>query len=539
MYKKNSTKLLVFALILFLSSNLLAQDYGRNNQFTGQFNYQTPANDPSIANPNYGQNYPRSVNLANPSMGYKPVDDSYYNMYQSRVNRIDTQYENQFKWLRPPVSLNMDLPKNAQLYFENYNNSPSPGNTNAYGEVLVYGKPAFPDVNRPQAPISFGEKLDYSKYGSFGAPAMFAEYPMQPAQSLGGGYLQPNMMPRSVFPDGINNVVLAGAFTHTDDHDYGEDLYDVIEKKEKKFSIEHGRKPTLTTVKGFIKENEKRRDIASLGGNPTGTSTGNQPIAGITANNASNPNNLPNVNSAVQGISSQIDNRPGDTFQGKTGVYVDEERGALKPSVEEENANKEDPEITKRRNLADEMTKNGDLHEAILAYQAFLLDYPDDKPALLGIAKAYQKNQQFKASRDVYVKLISLEPANATAMNNLILLISEQHPSIALQQLFELEKSNSSYAPIPAQIATVYMQNAEFAEAVKSLKRALDLDPRNTRYKFAIAICYEYLNFNQEALAIYKDLYSSIKKKGLVFDDKKVIEERIYLLSKYLEQNQA
>jgi Tfp pilus assembly protein PilF len=108
-----------------------------------------------------------------------------------------------------------------------------------------------------------------------------------------------------------------------------------------------------------------------------------------------------------------------------------------------------------------------------------------------------------------------------------------------LQQLFELEKSNSSYAPIPAQIATVYMQNAEFAEAVKSLKRALDLDPRNTRYKFAIAICYEYLNFNQEALAIYKDLYSSIKKKGLVFDDKKIIEERIYLLSKYLEQNQA
>jgi tetratricopeptide (TPR) repeat protein len=510
--KKNILKISLLVGTLVFSIRSFAQDFGRNNQAVGQFNYASPSPNPSMVNPGFSQNVPRPVNFSGQPGGYinNGGDDSYYRAYQNRVDRVKVAYDNQFSWTRPPVSLDMSIPYDAQLYFENYNNSPSPGNTNSFGEVLVYGKPDFPSADRPQMPLSMYEKADYSSYGPFGATVLYNQYPLQPS----GGYVTPNIMPRSVFNDGINNTILAGTFTHGDDHDFGESLYDAIEKTEKKLQIGHGRNPSLGEVVDFVKKNEDNKDIASLSGN----STGNQPISPSA--------NLPNVDSAALGIGA---------FQGKNGILV----GDNLPSAKNQEESKEDPEIAKKRKVPDELLQNGDLHEAILTYQAFLLDYPEDTKAMLGIAKAYQKNQQFKAARDVYVKLLSIDPSNEAAMINLIILISEQHPSIALAQLFELEKANPTYAAIPAQIAGIYMQNSEFEEAIKSLKRASTIDSRNTNYKYAIAVCYEYLNFNEEALQIYKDLYRSIKKNGLVFSNRKDLEERIYLLTKYLEQNAA
>jgi Tfp pilus assembly protein PilF len=173
-----------------------------------------------------------------------------------------------------------------------------------------------------------------------------------------------------------------------------------------------------------------------------------------------------------------------------------------------------------------------DLGTAMDRYQAIVEAYPDNNEAKFGLATTYHRMGELLMARNLYAEIIQSEPGNLEALNNLLVLVSQESPEEALAELQKLEKRNPYFSPIPAQMAALYAKNRDFGSAVESIQRAMDIDPRNLAYRYNAAVLMDRAGRRQDAI----DLYTSLKRsheRGLdVPADMAAIQERLtFLLS--------
>jgi tetratricopeptide (TPR) repeat protein len=125
---------------------------------------------------------------------------------------------------------------------------------------------------------------------------------------------------------------------------------------------------------------------------------------------------------------------------------------------------------------------------------------------LFALASLYQRLSQYKEAKIHYKKLLTVDPDYKKALNNYLVLMSEESPGQALTELKEMERVNPDFSPIQAQIGMIYAQMGDYASAEKYLHRSIILAPEVLHYRYNLAVVYDNMKKYSEAIAVYKQI---------------------------------
>lgn len=215
-------------------------------------------------------------------------------------------------------------------------------------------------------------------------------------------------------------------------------------------------------------------------------------------------------------------------------------RGAdLSSSVNEISISTKEDRAKKGFNVKEKMDSaykallSGQVSAAISIYKEVLDKDPDNKNALFGLATAYHKNAQYSQAREIYTKVLKKDPNNKEVLNNFLVLVAEESPDNALIELKKLERINSDFSPIPAQIGMIYLKMERPDQAERYFRRAVILSPDNVVYKYNLAITSDRLGKDDQAKRLYKEILDAAKQGAVIPGSASAISDRLeYLESK-------
>jgi Tfp pilus assembly protein PilF len=147
---------------------------------------------------------------------------------------------------------------------------------------------------------------------------------------------------------------------------------------------------------------------------------------------------------------------------------------------------------------------HGRYEGALDLYDNALKANPDSLPALLGKAIALHKLRRLSEARPLYQRVLTLDPNNREALTNMTAIAAAQAPTTALHELRELQKTNPTFSPISAQIASIEAQGGNVAGAMVEFSRAIQLSPDNGLYRLNLAVLQDRAGMAAEAAASYQ-----------------------------------
>lgn len=174
-------------------------------------------------------------------------------------------------------------------------------------------------------------------------------------------------------------------------------------------------------------------------------------------------------------------------------------------------------------------------HMAIAAgfYEQALQAEPKNEMALFGLATTYQRMNRIEEARDIYGRLLGINPTHREALNNFMVLVSQESPQAAIEELEKLESENPDFSPIPAQLGTIYKKLGNNEMAAQKLARALALSPENTSYKYNLAVTLDSMGRHAQAADLYVELVEDYNNGANLPGDPVAIQNRaIFLRSK-------
>jgi|GEM_PF-1887535 len=168
---------------------------------------------------------------------------------------------------------------------------------------------------------------------------------------------------------------------------------------------------------------------------------------------------------------------------------------------------------------------------AIDIYREILQRDKRNQDALFGLATTYHRMGNLQSALPVYGQLLKINPEHREALNNFLVLVSEESAVDALRELEQLEQKNPDFSPIPAQLAILYDNLGQPDAARKKMMRAINLEPDNLVYKYNLAIMLDKQGKSRDAASLYRELMEASRKGKALPADAKNIEERLAYLS--------
>ena len=151
-----------------------------------------------------------------------------------------------------------------------------------------------------------------------------------------------------------------------------------------------------------------------------------------------------------------------------------------------------------------DMLVHGQYEGALELYDSVLKTVPDSVAALLGKAIALHKLRRTVEARGFYQRVLAIDPSNREALTNVLSIVAAQAPAAALSELRDMQKTNPAFSPIPAQIAQIEAQTGNFADAIASFNRAIQLSPDNALYRLNLAIVQDRAGLAHDAAVSYQ-----------------------------------
>jgi Flp pilus assembly protein TadD len=173
----------------------------------------------------------------------------------------------------------------------------------------------------------------------------------------------------------------------------------------------------------------------------------------------------------------------------------------------------------------------GHTEVAIEIYERILANSPNHKDALFGLASSYHRAGQLDRARPLYGKLLSLDPNNRDALNNFLVLLADEAPEEALDQMAMLEDKNPGFSTIPAQMAVIYQKMGQLDKASDKMFKAAALAPENLTYRYNLAILLDKQQKYDEAGKLYKQLLEASTRGEVIPGNMRKIQERLTFIS--------
>lgn len=153
---------------------------------------------------------------------------------------------------------------------------------------------------------------------------------------------------------------------------------------------------------------------------------------------------------------------------------------------------------------ANRALKLGRYEAALEIYQTLYEKNRKDPQVLMGVAVALQRMGNFEAAIAAYQELLEVQPKNVGAEVNMLGLMSEKYPAVALRRLEELRREKPSEMAVVAQLAVTQAQMNNMPEALKYLAVAASMQPQNPNHVYNMAIIADRAGNRKEAVQYYE-----------------------------------
>ena len=153
---------------------------------------------------------------------------------------------------------------------------------------------------------------------------------------------------------------------------------------------------------------------------------------------------------------------------------------------------------------AERAMKLGRFDAALDMYEAMYAKNKRDPNILMGRAEAYQRLGQDDFAVQAYEELLELRPDNVESRVNMLGLIGQKYPAVALRQLMDLREKNSKNVGIVAQIAVAKAALGEYEDAIRYLGIAASIEPNNPSHIFNMAVVADTAGDKQQAISLYE-----------------------------------
>lgn len=238
---------------------------------------------------------------------------------------------------------------------------------------------------------------------------------------------------------------------------------------------------------------------------------------------AANQDNVPVVDFSENQIENIDDLAP--TMDEMPQGFYTKELG-LKVEVKDRPANS----LGVMRN-AYEALQVGQYESAIEYYKEALQVNPNNGKARFGLATSYHKSKQYDNAKEEYLKIINKNPDFWPAVNNYIMLVSEEDPASSINKLENLRQKNPDFAAIPAQLGSLYYNKGELEKASKNYIDALEIEPENIDYKYNLAVILEKSGNILDAAEVYRSLLEDSAKGKKLPENPIIIKDRYDMLT--------
>jgi Flp pilus assembly protein TadD len=198
--------------------------------------------------------------------------------------------------------------------------------------------------------------------------------------------------------------------------------------------------------------------------------------------------------------------------------------------IDVKNATASDPEGQVA--AANRALELGRYDAALEMFNAMYKKNPRDERVLMGRAVALQKTGQADEALSTYDKLVELNPDNEDVMTNMLGLLRQQYPSVALQKLLDLRQRYPNNSIVAAQTGLANASIGNLQEGYRYLQIAGALQPDNPKHFFNMAVIAERMGQTPEAISAYEKalqadaLNDDLKNKV----DRDVIYDRLSVL---------
>lgn len=153
---------------------------------------------------------------------------------------------------------------------------------------------------------------------------------------------------------------------------------------------------------------------------------------------------------------------------------------------------------------ANRALKLGRYEAALDIYQTLYEKNRKDPRVLMGVAVALQRMGNFDASIAAYQELLEVQPKNTEAEVNMLGLMSQKYPAVALRRLEEMRKEKPAELGVVAQLAVTQAQLNNTQEALKYLAVAASMQPQNPGHVFNMAVIADRAGNRKEAVRFYE-----------------------------------
>ncbi len=173
----------------------------------------------------------------------------------------------------------------------------------------------------------------------------------------------------------------------------------------------------------------------------------------------------------------------------------------------------------------------GHSEHAIEIYKMILDNDSKNTHALFGLATLYHRVGQIERARPYYSKLLSVAPDHRDGLNNFLVLLADEAPEAAIEQLLKLEARNPMFSPIPAQLAVIYNKLGDTDRATAKMLRAIELAPENITYRYNLAIMMDKQKNYDEAGRLYRQVLEAYYRGETIPGNIQKIQQRLTFIS--------
>ena len=127
-----------------------------------------------------------------------------------------------------------------------------------------------------------------------------------------------------------------------------------------------------------------------------------------------------------------------------------------------------------------------------------------DPAILMGRAVAYQHLGQNDMAVQAYEQLLEIRPKDVNARVNMLGIIGQRYPNVALRQLEELRAENRENVGVVAQLAVVHAAMENYKDAIRYLGVAASMEPHNASHIMNMAVIADRSGARKEAVKYYE-----------------------------------
>lgn len=153
---------------------------------------------------------------------------------------------------------------------------------------------------------------------------------------------------------------------------------------------------------------------------------------------------------------------------------------------------------------AERALKLGMPESALEIYEDLRVRHKTDPNVLYGLAMTQQRLGFTESAIKTYEILLDRYPDHLEARINMLGLMSELYPAVALRNLSELMEENPDNVGVMAQAAIIHARLGHYQEALNLLGMAASMEPKNATHLFNMAVIADRGQNHEKAIEFYE-----------------------------------